>query len=71
MILRRIASAFRRQDWYAVVIEFLLVVAGVLVALQLDTWAQRQADKQAYEAALQRLRGEVTANLETIGLVEE
>lgn len=71
MIFHRIASAFRRQDWYAVAIEFLLVVAGVLVALQLDTWAQRQADKQAYEAAVERLRGEVAANLETIGFAEE
>lgn len=71
MIFRRIATAFRRQDWYAVAIEFLLVVAGVLVALQLDTWAQRQADKQAYEAAVDRFRGEVAANLETIGFVED
>jgi hypothetical protein len=71
LIFRRLATAFRRQDWYAVVIEFLLVVAGVLVALQLDTWAQRQADAQAYEAAIERLRGEVAANLETIGFVEE
>ena len=71
MIFHQIATAIRRQDWYAVAIEFLLVVAGVLVALQLDTWAQRQADKQAYEASLDRFRGEVAANLETIGFVEE
>lgn len=71
MIFRRIASALRRQDWYTVAIEFLMVVAGVLVALQLDTWAQHQTDKQAYEAAVHRLRGEVAANLETIGFVEE
>lgn len=71
MIFQQIATAIRRQDWYAVAIEFLLVVAGVLVALQLDTWAQRQSDKQAYEAAVDRFRGEVAANLETIGFVEE
>ena len=43
----------------------------MLVALQLDTWAQHQADRQAFEASVNRFRGEVTANLETIGLVEK
>jgi len=71
VIFRNIASALRRQDWYAVAIEFGLVVAGVLGALELDTWAQRRDDRQAYEAALDRLRGEITANLETIKLAEE
>ena len=38
MILRRIADAIRIQNWFTVTIEFTLVVAGVLVALQLDNW---------------------------------
>lgn len=71
MIIRRIAHAMRRQDWYAVAIEFSLVVIGVLVALQLDTWAQHRADKFAYAEALDRLRAEISANLEIIELVEE
>lgn len=71
MIFRRIASAFRQQDWFTVVIEFALVVAGVLVALQLDTWAQTRDDRQAYHDALDRLRGEIASNLETIQFAEE
>ena len=71
MIFRSIARALRRQDWYAVAIEFGLVVSGVLGALELDSWAHRRDNQQAYEAALDRLRGEITANLETIKLVEE
>lgn len=71
MIFSSIASALRRQDWYAVAIEFGLVLAGVLGALELDTWAQRRDDRQAYKAALDRLRGEIAANLETINSVEE
>jgi hypothetical protein len=71
VIFRSIASAVRRQDWYAFVIEFALVVAGVLVALQLDSWAQHRDDKQAYRAGLDRLRVEIAANLETIKFAEE
>ena len=38
MILRRLASAVRRQDWFAVLTEFVIVVAGIIVAIQLDNW---------------------------------
>jgi hypothetical protein len=71
VIFRSIARALRRQDWYAIAIEFGLVVAGVLGALELDSWAKRRDDQQAYAAALDRLRGEITANLEVTKLAEE
>lgn len=70
MILRRIASAFKRQDWSSIAVEFVLVVIGVFVALQVNTWAQRQADKRDYYDAIDRLRGEIAANLETIETAE-
>ena len=38
MILRRVASALKRQDWVVVLIEFVLVIAGVLIALQINNW---------------------------------
>lgn len=38
MILRRLASAMRRQDWFAILTEFVIVVAGIVVAIQLDNW---------------------------------
>ena len=38
MILRRLSSALRRQEWTTVVIEFVLVISGVLIALQVDNW---------------------------------
>jgi len=37
---RRIVDAFRRQDWLTVLIEFVLVIAGVLIALRLDQLAE-------------------------------
>ena len=35
MILRRLASAISRQDWFAVPTEIVIVVAGIVVAIQL------------------------------------
>ncbi|MCB9961816.1 MAG: hypothetical protein R3B98_08330 [Hyphomonas sp.] len=55
MILRRITSAFRRQDWFTVFIETLIVVLGVFLGLQVNNWnaaRQRHAAAQQYEQRL-------------------
>jgi len=38
MIVRRFATALRRQEWATVTIEFLIVVAGIFLGLQADDW---------------------------------
>lgn len=55
MILRRLANALKRQDWATVLIEFFLVVAGILVALQADDWAQERENRAKEQLALERL----------------
>ncbi|MEM6536628.1 MAG: hypothetical protein AAF668_02735 [Pseudomonadota bacterium] len=68
MIIRRLVIAVRRQDWFTVLIEFALVVAGVLVALQVNNWNEDRSDRQAYEHSLDRLRGEIVANFDMLDL---
>ena len=36
MILRRVAAHFRRQDWTAVAIELIAVVAGAFIGLRVN-----------------------------------
>ena len=38
MILRRLATSIRKQDWFAVVIETLIVVMGVYLGIQLEAF---------------------------------
>ena len=38
MILRRITEAFRKQDWFTVAVETLIVVLGVFLGIQLGNW---------------------------------
>ncbi len=46
MILRRIAAALRKQDWFTVLIETLIVVLGVFLGLQVNNWNEaRSADR--------------------------
>jgi len=42
MILRRLATALRRQDWFTVVVEFVIVVAGIFVGLQVTEWNEQR-----------------------------
>lgn len=48
MILRRVIEHVKDQNWFAVGIDFVIVVAGVFVGLQVQDWAATrvQADQQ-------------------------
>ena len=48
MILRRLATSIRKQDWFTVAIETLIVVFGVFIGVQLGNWNEaRQQDIRA------------------------
>jgi len=38
VLLRRVIGHLRRQDWTAIFLGFVIVVVGVFVGLQVDTW---------------------------------
>jgi hypothetical protein len=47
MILRRVIAHFRKQEWTAIAIDFVIVVAGVFVGLQVANWnAARSSARQ-------------------------
>ncbi|MBO6696638.1 MAG: hypothetical protein JJ931_14610 [Henriciella sp.] len=43
MLLRRITKHVKDQNWLAVGIDFVIVVIGVFVGLQVNTWNERQS----------------------------
>ena len=46
MILQRLATSIRKQDWFTVVIETLIVVFGVFLGLQLGNWNEARTEAQ-------------------------
>lgn len=65
MLLRRLAQHVQSQNWFAVWLDFLIVVVGVFVGLQVSNWnddTRVQALEQSY---LSRVAEEVTANIAT------
>jgi len=41
MILSRISRAVREQNWFAVVLEFVIVIAGVVIGFQVTANERR------------------------------
>lgn len=64
MILRRVIAHFRRQEWTAIAIDFVIVVMGVFVGVQLGNWNTERARRVADVQYLNRLHGEVVALIE-------
>jgi hypothetical protein len=60
MILRKLASAIRKQDWFTVVLEILIVMIGIYFGLQVDTWNQSRLEDQRAQQALEELRADFT-----------
>ena len=66
MILRRIAEAFRRQDWFVVFIEIIIVVIGVYIGIYLGDIQEERKLMQDTNTALQALEDELRSDLERL-----
>jgi len=66
MILRRIIAHFRKQEWTAVALDFVIVVMGVFVGIQVSNWNAGLADQRRAESYLERLTEEMSLNRETL-----
>ena len=58
MILRRVIAHFRKQEWTAIGLDFLIVVVGVLFAFQVTAWNTAQEERNRADAALAALLSE-------------
>lgn len=63
MIFRRIAHAFRKQDWFVVFIEIVIVVIGVYIGIYLGDIQEAQKFKHETDTALVALESELRADL--------
>lgn len=55
MILRRIIAHFRKQEWTAIGIDFVIVVVGVFVGLQVQSWNESRQDRLRERMYVERL----------------
>ncbi len=55
MLLRRITQHVRDQNWFAVFIDFIIVVVGILIAFQITEWNDKRSNESEKAQQQQRL----------------
>jgi hypothetical protein len=58
----RLLQRLRERDWLSAAIELVIVVVGILVALQVGNWNQDRADRERGRRYEARLRAEVVSD---------
>lgn len=61
MILSQLTKAIREQNWFAVLVEFVIVILGVVIGFQITSWNAEQQRAQAGERAIEDLLAESEA----------
>ncbi len=65
-MLKHIAHYVRKHDWFAVAIEILVIVIGLLLAFQFDRWREGRAEHEQERAYVDRLIADVETDLPEI-----
>ncbi|MEJ2330732.1 MAG: hypothetical protein P8Z33_12935 [Gammaproteobacteria bacterium] len=65
MILQRISENVSSQNWFAVAVEFIIVVVGVFMGLQVQDWNEARKARIEEHGLLSRLHVETLELLET------
>jgi hypothetical protein len=53
--LRHFSQRLKQHGWFGIIVDFVIVVAGILLALQLDAWAEDRKDRRLELVYLERL----------------
>ncbi|MEM9840893.1 MAG: hypothetical protein AAF830_17310 [Pseudomonadota bacterium] len=56
MILRRLTEHVRTQNWFAVALDFVIVVVGVFIGIQVSNWNETRQQRVEEAALIERLR---------------
>lgn len=55
MLFRRISKHVKDQNWFAVALDFVIVVAGILIAFQITNWNEARSEREQERVWLTRL----------------
>jgi hypothetical protein len=62
MVIRRIREHVVTHNWFAVAIDFLIVVAGIVIGTQVNNWNQARIERQQGKEYRERLIGDLRSN---------
>ncbi len=58
MILRRVIAHFRKQEWTAIALDFVIVVTGVFIGIQVSNWNELRGDRLRADNYLERIHSD-------------
>ena len=61
-ILGRLSKAVREQNWFAVALEVVIVVLGVVIGFQVTAWGTERAERAREQVLLRGLRADFVEN---------
>ena len=59
MLLRSVIKHVKDQNWFAVFLDFLIVVVGVFIGIQANDWNAQRVEQSLEQDYLERLREDV------------
>ena len=71
MIFRRVKAHIENENWFAVFIDFLIVVVGVFIGIQVANWNEAQSQRNDYKMALDRYAAEIDANISILRALDK
>ena len=62
----KLAARLRRHDWTAAIIELMVVVIGILIALQVNNWNQSRLDDARADGYYRRIHADLVTDRQNI-----
>ena len=66
VLLRRVLTHFRSQDWLAIWLDFVIVVVGIFVGLQADQWNQSRKERVLEQQYITSLKSDLISDIEEL-----
>ena len=66
MLLRKVIRHVREQSWTAIAIDFLIVVLGVVVGIQVSNWNEARIESQRANSYLLRIQADIEADIQAV-----
>jgi hypothetical protein len=69
MLLRSVTKHVKDQNWFAVFLDFFIVVAGILIAFQITNWNEARGDRVAERNYLSALENDAELSVENLNAI--
>lgn len=68
MFMRKISKHLQDQNWAAIGIDFVIVVVGVYLGIQVDNWDEARADRERARIFTERMQSDLETDITRAGM---